>query len=218
MKLVLLVTSILLWHGTSLGQTSFYFDEPFKQPAKLPKAMVPLLRDVVNESCHGQGTTEKADLRSWFVSSRITLNRDRLAFIVRSSDESNCPTGVDNVWFWVFLKTTKGYRRVLSGGTLLVDVLRSKSHGLHDIETNVATARTNYEKFYRFDGTVYKLRKCMESTPVGASACRVERAELTTTDYTSSTRIKQFSDPMSFECAHQFAETVPQLEVHLIQV
>ena len=54
---------------------------------------------------------------------------------------------------------------MLSGGTLLVDVLKSKSHGLHDIETNVATARTNYRKFYRFDGTVYKMRKCMESTP-----------------------------------------------------
>jgi hypothetical protein len=64
--------------------------------------------------------------------------------------------------------TANGYRKVLSGGTLLVDVLKSKSHGLHDIETNIATARTNYRKFYRFDGTVYQKRKCMESTPVGA--------------------------------------------------
>ena len=72
-----------------------------------------------------------------------------------------------------FLRPRKGYRKVLSGGTLLVDVLKSKSHGLHDIETNVATARTNYGKFYRFDGTVYKPLKCMESTPVGAKHVRV---------------------------------------------
>jgi|SoiMethySBSTD1v2_1073268.scaffolds.fasta_scaffold103425_4 hypothetical protein len=174
MKLVLLVTSILLWYGPSPGQTSFYFDEPFKRPVKLPDAMAPLLRDVVNESsCRGQVTTENADLRSWFVGSRITLNRDRLAFIVRSSGERHCLTGTDNVWFWVFLKTAKGYRKVLSGGTLLVDVLKSSSHGLHDIETNVATARTSYRNFYRFDGTAYQMRKCMESTPVGAKHVRV---------------------------------------------
>lgn len=131
--------------------------------------MAPLLRDVVMESsCRGQVTTENADLRSWFVGSRITLKRDRLAFIVRASGERYCLTGTDNVWFWVFLKTDRGYRRVLSGHTLLVDVLKSKSRGLRDIETNVATARTNYRKFYRFDGTVYKMHKCMESTPVGA--------------------------------------------------
>jgi hypothetical protein len=168
MKLVLLVTSLLLSCAPSLGQTSFYLDEPFKRPAKLPAAMVPLLRDVVNESCRGQVSTENADFRSWFVASRITLHRDRLAFIVRSSAERYCLTGTDNDWFWVFLKTGKGYRRVLSGGTLMVDVLKFTSHGLHDIETNVATAQTNYRKFYRFDGTVYKMRKCMESTPVGA--------------------------------------------------
>ena len=75
--------------------------------------MVPLLRDVVNESCRGHFTSEKADLRSWFVASRITLNRNRLAFIVRSSGERYCLTGVNNVWFWVFLKTGKGYRKVL---------------------------------------------------------------------------------------------------------
>lgn len=168
MKLVLLVTSILLWSGTSLGQTNFYFDEGFKRPAKLPAAIAPLLRDIVNESCRGQVPTEHADFRSWFVGSRITLSRDRLAFIVIAFGEHLCLTGIDNVWFWVFLKTAKGYRRVLSGGTLLVDVLKAKSHGLHDIETNVATAQTNYRNFYSFDGTVYKMRKCMQSTPVGS--------------------------------------------------
>jgi len=168
MKLVLLVVSILLWSGTSLGQTNFYFDEGFKRPAKIPAALVPLLREVVNESCPGRVTTENVDPRSWFAASRITLNQHRLAFIVIASGDRLCLTGIDNVWFWVFLKTAKGYRKVLSGGTLFVDVLKSKSHGLHDIETNVATASTNYRNFYRFDGTVYKMRKCMQSTPVGA--------------------------------------------------
>lgn len=173
MKLVLLVTLILLWSGPSVGQRSFYLDEEFKRPAKLPDALVPLLRDVVKESCRGQAITENADVRSSFVASRITLNRNRLAFIVRSSGERYCLTGADNVWFWVFLKTAKGYRNVLWGATLMVDVLKAKSHGLHDIETNIATARTHYRNFYRFDGTVYKPRKCMESTPFGAKAVRV---------------------------------------------
>ena len=172
MKLVLLVISILLCYGPAVGQTRFYLDEPFERTVKLPDAMVPLLRDVVNELCRGQVTTENADPRSWFVGSRITLNRDRFALIVHSSGERRCLTGANNVWFWVFLKTAKGYRKVLSGGTLLVHVLKSKSHGLHDIKTDAATARTNYRNFYRFDGTVYKKHKCMEAT-AGAKHVRV---------------------------------------------
>jgi hypothetical protein len=171
-KLVLLVTSILLWYGPAPGQTRFYLDEPFKRPVKLPDAVVPLLRDVVNELCRGQVITENADLRSWFEGSQITLNRDRFALIVSSSGERRCLSGASNAYFWVFLKTAKGYCKVLSGGTLLVKVLKSKSHGLHDIETNAATAQTNYRNFYWFDGTVYKTRKCMQST-AGAEHVRV---------------------------------------------
>ena len=173
MKLILLMTSILLCYGPSVGQTSFYFDEPFKRPVELPNAVAPLLREIVNESCRMQTTTKESDLRSWFSASRITLNRSHLAFILTSSGNRLCLSGADNVWFWIFLKTPHGYQKVLSGGTLLVDVLKSKSHGLHDIETNVATARTNYRNFYRFDGRVYKVRKCMESTPVGAKHVNV---------------------------------------------
>jgi hypothetical protein len=166
MKSILILITALFFTAPIAGQTHFYLDERFAREAKLPEALVPLLRDVIKNTCRGQMPADNTDIRSWFSASRITLSQRR-AYIVKSSGEHHCLTGADNDWFWIFLKTERGYRQVLTGGTLVVDVLKTKSRGLADIETNVATARTNYRNFYRFDGTVYKARKCMEATPPG---------------------------------------------------
>src|SRR6266516_442374 len=172
MKSILVLITALFSTASIAGQTHFYLDERFAREAKLPDALAPLLRDVIKKTCRGQIPTNDTDVRSWFAASRITLHQRR-AYIVKSVGEHHCLTGADNDWFWIFLKTGRGYRLVLTGGTLFVDVLRTKSHGLPDIETNVATARTNYRNFYRFDGTVYKARKCMEATPVEGKHVRV---------------------------------------------
>ena len=164
MKSILVLITALFAAGPIVGQTHFYLDERFAREAKLPDALVPLLRDVTKNTCRGQIPTDDTDVRSWFSASRISLNQRR-AYIVKSAGDHLCLSGGDNDWFWIFLNTGRGYRLLLTGGTLFVDVLKTKSHGLPDIETNVATARTNYRNFYRFDGTVYKARKCMEATP-----------------------------------------------------
>jgi hypothetical protein len=168
-KPILFISVFFLFCGSSSSQTHFYLDEPFKPAAKIPNGLVPLLRDEVNTTCSNDAEFQVTDVRSLFSASRITLNRP--AFILKSGHR--CLTGVDNDWFWVYLRTRKGYRKVLTGGTISVDVLRSRSYGLRDIETNGATARTNYRRIYKFNGSIYNAVRCTESTPVEAKPQRV---------------------------------------------
>jgi hypothetical protein len=165
MKPLLLTTVIFLFAAPLAAQTNFYLEEPFERPAKIPNGLVSLLRELKSR-CRGDAVFQTTDVRQLFSASRITLNSQRPAYILKSGHY--CLTGADNDWFWVFLRTRKGYKKILTGGTISVDVLRTKTHGLHDIETNVATARTNYGRIYKFNGSIYNATRCTESTPVEA--------------------------------------------------
>jgi hypothetical protein len=171
MKAILLTIVLFLFAATSLAQTHFYLDEPFKRPAKIPDGLVPSLRDEVKSTCHGDALFQVADVRTLFSASTITLDNHQRAFILKSGH--HCLTGGDNDWFWIFLRTQKGYRKILTGGTISLDVLRTKTRGLRDIETNGATARTNYGRIYKFNGRIYNADRCTESTPVEAKPKRV---------------------------------------------
>jgi hypothetical protein len=166
MKSTLLLVSILLSAVSSAAQTHFYLDEPFKHPANIPNNLMPLLREEIKKACPGETVNHETDVSSWFSASKINVNAHRPAFILTSS--KHCLTGADNDWFWIFLKTSRGYRLVLKGGTISLDVLRTRTHGLRDIETNIAAGPTNYRNIYKFNGSVYKARRCMESTPIEA--------------------------------------------------
>ena len=172
-KLILLLALILLSAVTSVAQTHFYLDEPFKHPAKIPNGLVPLLRDEIKQMCRGESVNQSTDVKSWFSASQINLGHRRSAFILKSG--KYCLTGVDNDWFWIFLRIRRGYRLVLTGGTISLDVLKSTTRGLRDIETNAATAQTNYTNIYKFDGARYKARICSETAffPTGQKPKRV---------------------------------------------
>jgi len=171
MKSIALLLSILVCAVTSVGQKHFYLEESFKHPARIPAGVVPLLRDQVKKDCPGEPVNAGTDVKAWFSGSRISVNDSRFALILQSS--KGCLNGADNIWFWVFLKTARGYRLVLTGGAISVDVLRSRTNGLRDIETNVATARTNYMNIYKFNGSAYHARRCTEATPADAKPKRV---------------------------------------------
>ncbi len=91
--------------------------------------------------------------------------------VLKSGKE--CLNGVDNDWFWIFHKTGGEYRLALTGSAITVSVLKTRTHGLRDIETNAATANTNYSDIYKFSGSVYKARRCTEASPVTAKPKRV---------------------------------------------
>jgi hypothetical protein len=157
---ILFIGGILLAVAPVMAQTHFYLEEPWKRAAKIPDRLLPLLRAEIKSRCSDDAVFPGTDVRALFSASRITLNHHR-AFILKSNQ--GCLTGADNIWFWVFLKTGGRYRKILFGGTIIVDVLRIKTYGLHDIETNVATASTNYMTIYKFNGSVYKPRLCTET-------------------------------------------------------
>jgi hypothetical protein len=171
-KSIPVLLAILLSVVTSVAQTHFYLDEPFKRPAKIPDALVPLLRDIAQE-CRAERVNAGTDVRSWFSASKINIGDDRSALILKSGKW--CLNGVDNNWFWIFRKTARGYRLLMSAGTISLDVLEARTRGLRNIETNAATAQTNYTNIYKFDGERYKARICSETAmfPTGQKPKRV---------------------------------------------
>jgi hypothetical protein len=171
MKPTLFLILILLSAVSTAAQTHFYLDEPFKHPAKIPDSLAPLLRDEIKKTCRGETLSQGTDVKSWFSASRISVNGRRSAFILKSGKP--CLTGADHDWVWVYLKTAQGYRLALFGGAISVDVLKTRTHGLRDIETNAATANTNFTEIYKFNGSVYRMRVCMEASPVEARPKRV---------------------------------------------
>jgi hypothetical protein len=157
---ILFIGVIMLSVTPVIAQAHFYLEKPWKRPAKIPDRLLPLLRDEIKSRCRDDAVFQGSNVRALFSASRITLNHHR-ALILRSNHY--CLTGADNIWFWVFLRTGGGYRKVLFGGTISIDVLRTKTYGLRDIETNVATASTNYMTIYKFNGSGYKPRLCTET-------------------------------------------------------
>ena len=171
-KSILLLLVILLSAVASLAQTRFHLDEPFKRPAKIPDALVPTLRDIAKD-CLAERVNEGTDVKAWFSASKINISADRSSFILKSGKW--CLNGVDNDWFWIFRKTAQGYRLLMSAGSVSLDVLKSTTRGLRDIETNAATAQTNYTNIYKFDGERYKARICSQTDmfPKGSKPKRV---------------------------------------------
>ena len=163
---------LLLFAAPLVAQTNFHLDEPFQRPTKIPDGLLPLLRGEIKSTCQNDAAFQSTDARSLFVASRITLNH-RKALILKSGHQ--CLTGGDNASFWVYVRTTQRYRLVLASGTISVDVLRTRSHGLRDIETNMATGAYGFRNIYKFNGSVYKARVCSEWEMHGLSRPKPHR-------------------------------------------
>jgi hypothetical protein len=170
-RAIILLVAVSVSATSSMGQRHFHFDEPFKHPVKIPRSVVGLLRQEI-ERAHMCRNAAKTNVASWFSASSIDLSPNRWALILKSIE--GCLNGVDNDWFWIFLSTNRGYRLILTGGSISLDVLKSRNRGLRDIETNAATAHTNYANVYRFNGSVYKVHRCTEASPLGAKPAVVK--------------------------------------------
>jgi hypothetical protein len=163
---------LLLFVAPLAAQRHFHLDEPFRYPVQIPDGLLPVLRDEVKSMCSGDAVFQATDVRSLFLASRITLNHRR-AYILKSGHR--CLTGGDNDWFWVYLKTARRYRLVLTGGTISVDMLRTRTRGLLDIAANMCTGAYCFENIYKFNGSVYKARVCSEWEMHGLSPPKPHR-------------------------------------------
>jgi hypothetical protein len=162
-RAILLFVLLLLAAPLSVAQKHFFFEQrrPFKHPVKLPGGALQLLRREI-KGMRGCGVNQSTNIASWFKASRIDLGANRRAFIVRSYQD--CLNGVDNDWFWIVLKTPRGYQLLLHGGTISLTVRTARTRGFPDIETNAATAEGNYTDIYEFDGAVYKAHTCTHTS------------------------------------------------------
>jgi hypothetical protein len=137
-------------------------DEPFKRPVKIPAPVLQALRLEAEKSCPQLKTTQGDDMATWFSAAALDLNDGgRGDLIVKSGIW--CLNGADNRWFWIFHNTGRGYRLVLSGGTINVSLLRAMTHGFRDIETDMSTAAATFTDVYKFNGRVYKPWECTET-------------------------------------------------------
>ena len=159
-KAFLTLGLLILLNASVAAQTSFTLDEPFKRAATIPAALLPLLANEIKSTCKNDAAFQASDARSLFVASRITLNH-RAAFILKS--DHHCLTGGDNDFFWVYVKTGRRYKLVLTGGTITLGVRRTRTHGLRDIATSVCTGAYCFAKTYKFDGSIYRAIICEEA-------------------------------------------------------
>ena len=157
------IAVLLLFVDPIAAQKSFHLDEHFKHPTKIPGALVPLLRAEVKSHCPDDPDLHAADVRKLFSAARISLGRPVL--ILKSG--GRCLTGGDNDWFWMSLKTRSGYRKILTGGSISLNVLKQRTHGLRDIGTSACTGAYCFAKTYKFDGSIYRLRICEEAEMPG---------------------------------------------------
>ena len=154
---------LFLLAGSSAAQKRFFFDqpEPFKHQVKLPAHVLRLLR---HEIAGVPGCNEKpsSQISASFVGSHISLGANRRALIALAYED--CSQSADRFWFWVLLKTGRGYRQLLRAGADSVTVRNAQTYRFPDLETNAATAEGNYRNVYKFDGTVYKVELCTHTS------------------------------------------------------
>lgn len=148
-----------------IEQTYFNLDseETFKRPVKIPEAALRSLRQEIEKKHRRclERLDQESDIASWFSASAVDLNNDHLSDLVVKS-KKDCLNGADNDWFWILRNTGRGYQLVLFGGALGVTLLKTRTQGFRNIETDFATASTFHSNIYKFDRQVYKARICTE--------------------------------------------------------
>ena len=71
-----------------------------------------------------------------------------------------CPMcGVDNDWFWLVRSVDKQPTVVLWAGGNCIQLLRSQTNGLSDVQSAWSSGAGTSTRTYRFNGRVYKQRK-----------------------------------------------------------
>ena len=142
---------------------SFESGESIKHPAKIPEAVLLLLRqDERVQGCIG-ASGQQSDIAAWFAASAIDLNDDRQLDLVVKPERA-CLFGVNTAPFWVFRSAGKGYKLVLKTNCVGLDILRTKTKGYHDIEIGAVSAGWTYGAIYKFDGKKYVPKKCWDQS------------------------------------------------------
>lgn len=140
-------------------QTIFGAETEIASPVNVPEDVLEALRsDKRNQTCLAENESAKKIVASWFSASKIHLNSDGLPDLVVTATNP-CLFGANLHPFWIFRKTPRGHKLVLSVSALGLEVLSTRSKGYRNIRTTVATATTVGNTVFRFDGIKYNSRR-----------------------------------------------------------
>jgi hypothetical protein len=141
------------------SQVRFSVEEPINNPVPIPEDVLKILRsESRNRSCLTSGQTQENIPSSWFIASRVNLNRDASADLLVTV-ANPCLFGANVNPFWIFINTSDGNRLVLSVSALAVEILNGTTNGSRDIRAEAATARQVLTGIYHFDGKEYRLAR-----------------------------------------------------------
>jgi len=146
-------------------QTGFGAEEAVRRPVELPPDVLRILRSNsdIQRSCLKRVGSADEIPSSWFIGSRVNLNRDNLPDLVVSSAPANpCLGGANIVPFWVFRNTSKGHQLVLDVSTFNLEILKSRSGRYRDIQTEELTAVKILRARYKFNGRRYRVARSWE--------------------------------------------------------
>jgi len=159
-----LLFAISLFAVPSAAQRHIEFDGlNVPRTVKVPKPIVRLLHDELQRNtelspmCHVDAST---DVSSWFSTSRIDLGERARAYLL--TPERACLDAIDHTRFWIARKTPHGYKVILQAGAIVLDALKTRTHGLRDLETNACTAAFCFRRIYKFNASLYETHLCSE--------------------------------------------------------
>ena len=105
------------------------------------------------EGLESLADSERAHPEKFFKARSLSLDRDKEQdFIVLGSGPF---TGADNSWFWIVRQTPSATKSVLWIGAINVAVLKRRTHGLDDIESDWCSAAVCTTRRYKFGGAKY---------------------------------------------------------------
>jgi hypothetical protein len=140
-------------------QTTFGAELEIRHPVNVPADVLRFLRqDQRIQTRLGKRKSPENLSASWFAASEIDLNDDGQPDLVLQAVNPHL-FGANLVPFWIFQKTSKGEKLILSVNALGLEVLDTKTNSYNNIRTTKATAKEILSATYEFDGDKYEERR-----------------------------------------------------------
>ena len=138
----------------SVREQSFSIDGEMGQTVTIPKKVMQLLQahPQVKEYASNPENDKKEMLEAFEAAPVDLARRGKVDLVVTNVVLNGANTGP----FWVFIKTTRGYKQVLFVTSLDLTIRRARTKGLRDISAGTATAMSTSEDYYRFNGRRYR--------------------------------------------------------------
>jgi hypothetical protein len=138
-------------------QTSFSVESDIDRPVPLDQAAKEALAKSP-ELAKWKRFAPRDISRSWLTASKIHLGEGVVGLIVMGPPLNNSP-------FWILGQTSGGYDLVLDTVAADLDILKTRTNGLRDIETSVQTSVGSWaSNIFQFDGQRYQVNKQIEQT------------------------------------------------------